>query len=90
MDQQLSAIFGGADNPSLIAPGEWNPSAQDSTDYRAVIADGIRGITNKLIGEAVGEKYASGQLYSTAYRNRQGSLMPLLMIGGIVYLLVKS
>jgi hypothetical protein len=94
VDPQISAIYGATDNTSRLQPGDWNPSAQDSTDFRAMLADGIRGITNKMIGEAVGDKYASGQLYSPNYRPNtdQGgmSLMPLLLIGGLVYLLAKS
>lgn len=94
LDPQIAAIYGGTDNTSRLQPGDWNPSAQDSTDFRAMLADGIRGITNKLIGEAVGEKYASGQLYSPNYRpatNQSGiGLVPLLLVGGLVYLLAKS
>jgi acyl-CoA reductase-like NAD-dependent aldehyde dehydrogenase len=91
-DMQLASIFGGTANTSQLRPGEWNPTAQDSTDIGRIIADGVRGTVNKLINTAVGEKYASGQLTATGTRPTgvQGNLMSLALVAGLVYVLAKS
>lgn len=90
---QTDAIFGDADNSSALMPGEWNPTGQDATDIGQIIADGVRNIGAKILNASVGEKFNDGQLLRTTSApmpRQQGDIMPLLVIGAIVYLISKG
>lgn len=66
-----------------------NPvAASGETDWGAILMNGIRGAAQGAIASQVQGAYASGQLQSPVV-NRSASLMPLLLIGGLLYLVAK-
>lgn len=93
MDFSIDALFGGGANTSQIPATMLNPGAAGGArDWGAILADGIVGATNGAIGALVKEKFDSGQLVATqtAAAQQQKQLMPLIVIGGIAYLLMKA
>lgn len=93
MSLQNDAIYGDAPNRSMMSATMLNSGqAQDSFDWGAVLANGIRGAAQGAMAASVNGAYASGQLVAPNYQNRgQGvSLVPLLVIGGILYAVANA
>jgi hypothetical protein len=95
MNYEGDAIYGGVQNTSYMGADMMNPAyAQAETDWNAVLTNGIRGATAGALSALVGEKFASGQLqyqYPVARPGMQANgLMPILVIGGLLYVLTKG
>lgn len=86
MGLQLDALFGGQPNTSLMGADMLNSGqAQDSFDWGAVLANGIRGAAQGAMAASVQGAYDSGQLRAPLGVSQGGNLMPLLLIGGLLY-----
>lgn len=69
-----------------------NPvSASGDTDWGAILTNGIRGAAQGAIAAQVNGAYASGQLVNSATGQRagQGSLLTLLLIGGVIWAVMQ-
>lgn len=93
MNYQNDALFGDQKNTSLMGADMLNSgAAQNSMDWGAVLANGIRGAAQGAMAASVNGAYASGQLQGQAPGRgaANGGLMPLLLIGGVLYLVMQS
>jgi hypothetical protein len=67
-----------------------NPvAASGETDWGAILMNGIRGAAQGAIASQVQGAYSSGQLQPLPPVARTNSLMPLLLIGGLLYMVAK-
>lgn len=94
LNYEGDAIYGTQSYNTAIGANMMNPTyATSSTDWGSILTNGIRGAAEGAMAGLVAEKYASGQLQlPTAYQGaqQQKSIMPLLVIGAIVYVLMKG
>ena len=66
-----------------------NPvAASGETDWGAILMNGIRGAAQGAIASQVQGAYSSGQLQPPPVA-RTNSLMPLLLIGGLLYMVAQ-
>lgn len=103
MGLQLDALFAGQRNTSLMGADMLNAGqASDEFDWGAVLANGIRGAAQSAMAASVGGAYASGQLQQPmpgyvpgpgagqgASQGGLNSLMPLLLIGAVLYMVTR-
>lgn len=88
MGLYADTLFGNdVPNTAQIPAYMLNQSAANSTDWGAIISDGIRGAAQGAIDGLVREKFQDGQLKAQAANNN--NMMKWLVIGAVVYLLVK-
>lgn len=91
-DYTNDAIYGytssGTLGADMLNPG----AAQDSSDWGAIIANGIRGAAQGALGGMVQSAQASGQLQQQVIARQQSSntMLTLLMVGSGLYLLTKG
>lgn len=72
----------------MLNPG----AAQSSTDWGAILANGIRGAAQGAIAAQVGGAYASGQLQQQAVAQQQknSTFILLLIAGGVLFAMSKG
>lgn len=91
MDLANYSIFGNQPNTSAIPSGMLNTNADGSTDWNAVLANGIRGAAQAAISASVGEKFESGQLVAQAQATaRNVQTRNLLIVGALAYFFLRS
>lgn len=91
MDLANYSIFGNAANTSALPANMLNSNADGSTNWNAVLADGIRGAAQAAISASVGEKFQSGQLVSQAQATaRSDQTRNLLVLGVLAYFVMRS
>lgn len=91
MDLANYSIFGNAANTSAIPSNMLNTNADGTTNWNAVLADGIRGAAQAAISASVGEKFADGQLVSQAQATaRSNQTRNLLIVGVLAYFFLRS
>jgi hypothetical protein len=90
-DLQNAAIYGDDYGIRTLGANMVNPTMADgSTDWGAILANGIRGAAQGAIASQVQGAYASGQLVYPQQAGAQGgNLMPLLVIGVVLYMVLK-
>jgi hypothetical protein len=91
MDLSVYSLYGDQANTSAIPQSMLNSNADGTTDWGAVLAQGIRGAAQGAIRASVNEKYASGQLvapYGTTGQAFTGN--NLLLIAVVAFFLLKS
>lgn len=86
------SIYGNQQNTSLVPADMMTRDANDEIDWHAVLTGGIRGAAQGAISQLVGEKFRDGQLRNeaTVRVGASGNLMPLLLIAGVAYLVLKG
>lgn len=92
MDLQYQALYGDRANTSLMGADMLNSgAASDSMDWGAILANGIRGAAQGAMAASVQGAYDSGQLQAPpgAVRGQTGSLLPLLILGGIAWAVMQ-
>lgn len=84
-------LFGDT-NYSRLPATTMNPYAESDTDFGKMVTLGIINATNAAIQNKVNEAGASGQLVWTGNGvqfNASKNLLTLLLIGGVIYFMVK-
>jgi hypothetical protein len=89
-----TALFGddsmasGGMGADMLNPG----SASGSTDWGAVLMNGIRGAAQGAIASQVQGAYTSGQLVPNAAFSNHASISPmtLLLLGVVLYVVAKG
>lgn len=92
MDYQNAALFGDRANTSMIPSAMMNQfTADGSTDWGAVITNGIRGAADGAIRGLVSEKFQDQQLKAqqTQAAIAQRSMLNLVVIGAILFVVLK-
>lgn len=87
MGLYAETLFGSEPNTSLLPAQMMNITANNSTDWGAIIADGIRGAADGAIRGLVTEKFQDGQLKASAQKNSQ--MMTWALIAVAAYLVLK-
>lgn len=92
MGLESNAIYGNDDGIRTFGATMLNPyAASDDFDIGSVLAAGIRGAAQGAMQAKVYDAYASGQLrlpssyQQPVYQSGMGGLMPLLIIGAVLY-----
>jgi hypothetical protein len=90
MDYANDALFGDSGN-SRITATDLSPYASGPDDFGRVLATGIMGTVMLAMQNKVNEATNSGQLtFSSNGVRVSPSLMQVLLVGGLIYLLVKK
>jgi hypothetical protein len=90
MDLANYSLFGDQQNNSAIPANLLSTNAEGEIDWGAVLAGGIRGAAQGAIRAQVNEKYADGQLVNPYPQNQSRNNTNLLLIGLVIFLLVKA
>lgn len=94
-DYQTGALFGNAPNPSTITAQDVNPAASGPNDWTTILTNGFASAAVNGINGAVNNAIVKGQIENA---NAQTALLPpiqsisltsLLVIGAIIYMVVK-
>ena len=97
-DAQSGALFGSSPNTSAMDAQTLNPAASGPNDWTTVLTNGIANAAVMGINGAVANAVNSGAINNQITAQNAGlfgggavgiSLMPLLIIGGIIYMAVK-
>lgn len=90
MDYANDMLFGNS-GTSRITATDLSPYATSPDDFGRVLATGIIGVTMQAMQNKVNEATNSGQLVFTNNGVRVSpSMLQALIIGGIIYLLVRK
>lgn len=99
-DYQNSALYGSAPNNSTLTADMLNPAASGPNDWQAILTNGIAGAAVNGINGAVNNAVQAGALQNAITANNNGlysppvvvgndGLLPLLLIGALLYALAK-